>query len=786
MRVPSTKFVIFYCILFLLKVQIGFGINVAFFSENLDRYSYGMLDKSMLPTTKKYKLDFSNLFHGVGQAWGSATAYEFEPGANVILEAEANSGFFFSHWTFDGEIISEDLVYKFIMPEKDVVIIGHFNEVKEPEIRIASPTANASFMEGENILVTVEAKSPNGAIERIELFRNNNLVGSVSGNPQSISFTLSNMPAASYELTARVFDVKGGRSISNPVSIVVEKANEPPLVEIISPYNGEVFAEGTPIKVEAEAEDHDGEVQKVEFFIGDNLFATVTTLPYQIIVNDLKPGEYNIAAKAFDNLGISTLSPAVQIKVEKENVPPVVRITSPEDGKVFFAGQEINIQADAKDSDGSITKVEFYSGETLIGISMASPFRVTWRDIPPGKFNLKAIAFDDKGAFSESKAVQVIVNERQELPDIQIVSPYDNQVFQEGESVYFTVMFSGDAGSVSKVTYYNGNEILGTSLEDPFDFELENARAGTYQIRAVAIGGNPQIERASSPIQIIVEPKSHTRFAITAPLHRATFQEGDDVIIQVAIPESNKKISKVEFYRGNSLLGSISQSPYSFTWDKVPAGIFNLVARLVYQDGSNLLSSIVAIKVLERPEPIITLGYVLKENQNSYLNSVQLDVNFKHLKTPVQQVALYVNDVFLGSSNSFPFTYIWHYVLPGSYRVKAIATDDFGGELVSDYIMVEIDQPDATQEEQGPLLINYSIGPNPTLDYLNLLFESLESGWDIEVDIIGMSGDQAESYRTIMIGNEVTLDLGHLRPGSYLIYLKGSQKQFPVKRFVKR
>ncbi|EKB51337.1 hypothetical protein B879_00131 [Cecembia lonarensis LW9] len=207
---------------------------------------------------------------------------------------------------------------------------------------------------------------------------------------------------------------------------------------------------------------------------------------------------------------------------------------------------------------------------------------------------------------------------------------------------------------------------------------------------------------------------------------------------------------------------------------------------MVYQDGSNLLSSIVAIKVLERPEPIITLGYVLKENQNSHLNSVQLDVNFKHLKTPVQQVAFYVNDVFLGSSNSFPFTYIWDYVLPGSYRVKAIATDDFGGELVSDYIMVEIDQPNATQEEQGPLLINYSIGPNPTLDYLNLLFDSLESGWDIEVDIIGMSGDQAESYRTIMIGNEVTLDLGHLRPGSYLIYLKGSQKQFPVKRFVKR
>jgi len=42
------------------------------------------------------------------------------------------------------------------------------------------------------------------------------------------------------------------------------------------------------------------------------------------------------------------------------NQPPTVSITSPSDGATFTEGDNITINADASDSDGTVTKVEFY------------------------------------------------------------------------------------------------------------------------------------------------------------------------------------------------------------------------------------------------------------------------------------------------------------------------------------------------------------------------------------------------------------------------------------------
>lgn len=828
----------------------------------------------------KFKLHFSKNFSGDGPHSKEADTYSIEPGKKVVLEAEANDGYFFSHWTVNDVKVSEELEYEFVMPERNVIIIGHFTEIKEPSIKIVSPVANARFVEGENVLVTVEAESQNGPIDRIELFRNNNLVGSVSGNPESISFTLSNLAADTYVLTARVFDRKGGRSVSSPVRIHVDKPNQLPVVEIISPKNGDLYLEGSPIEVEAEANDPDGKIERVEFYVGSRLVGTETSAPYKALIVGLDPGNYHLTAKAFDNMGASAISAPIQIRVERKNLPPEIRITSPKEGDEFFVGDEITVRAEALDRDGTVNrveffingilfksvtskpyqvnitdlkagdytinakaydnagaatvsngvqirvideiippeirinspkegqeffvgeairieaeiiegketvkKVEFYYGETLIGISLASPFHVTWNNAPEGSHYLQAKAFDEKDKVGESEQVLITVRDIVVLPDVELITPFENQVFQEGESVYFTVMFSGDAGSVSKVTYYNGNEILGTSLEDPFDFELENAKAGIYQVKAVAEGGDPPSEKTSSTIQFTVENKPEIPFTIIEPLRNARFQQGDVIAIQVAVPESKKKILRVEFYRGNVLLGTSIEPPYSFKWQNTLSGDFNLVARLLYDDGSSLISQVVRITVVQKFDPKMILNYDINQNaENPAFHQVQLEVEFEYLKAAIRHVGYFVNGVFLGKNEENPYSYLWDYVLPGTYRVKAVAMDASGKTLESEEVIVQIDEGE--EDDISPSVeVNYVIGPNPTGGFLNLIFETSESGWDLEVDIIGMSGTQLDNFKTVMIRNEVTLDLRHLVPGNYLLYLKGTQKRFEVKRFVKR
>ncbi len=63
------------------------------------------------------------------------------------------------------------------------------------------------------------------------------------------------------------------------------------------------------------------------------------------------------------------------------NQPPTVSITSPATGATFTEPATINVTATASDTDGSITKVDFYRGTQLIGSDTTNSYTAS-RDRP--------------------------------------------------------------------------------------------------------------------------------------------------------------------------------------------------------------------------------------------------------------------------------------------------------------------------------------------------------------------------------------------------------------------
>jgi photosystem II stability/assembly factor-like uncharacterized protein len=75
-----------------------------------------------------------------------------------------------------------------------------------------------------------------------------------------------------------------------------------------------------------------------------------------------------------------------------------VSITNPLDGAVFLPGSNITINATAIAGSGkTISKVEFYSGTTLIGTSTTGPYSIVWNTVPEGVYTLTAKAYDNTG-----------------------------------------------------------------------------------------------------------------------------------------------------------------------------------------------------------------------------------------------------------------------------------------------------------------------------------------------------------------------------------------------------
>ncbi|MEE9574688.1 MAG: S8 family serine peptidase, partial [Gammaproteobacteria bacterium] len=93
------------------------------------------------------------------------------------------------------------------------------------------------------------------------------------------------------------------------------------------------------------------------------------------------------------------------------NIPPSVQITLPLAGSPFYEGDNIIIEANATDSDGTISQVEFFQGAESLGIDdTGNPYQVTWNNVLAGSYSLTAVATDDSGATTTSDVVLITVN----------------------------------------------------------------------------------------------------------------------------------------------------------------------------------------------------------------------------------------------------------------------------------------------------------------------------------------------------------------------------------------
>jgi len=81
----------------------------------------------------------------------------------------------------------------------------------------------------------------------------------------------------------------------------------------------------------------------------------------------------------------------------QSNKAASVSMTAPSAGAKFDAGKAVTLSATAKDNDGSVKKVDFYVGTTLVGSATASPYQVNAEGLAPGMHSAVAVVTDNSG-----------------------------------------------------------------------------------------------------------------------------------------------------------------------------------------------------------------------------------------------------------------------------------------------------------------------------------------------------------------------------------------------------
>lgn len=218
---------------------------------------------------------------------------------------------------------------------------------------------------------------------------------------------------------------------SNAVVINGSNVNQPPVVSITTPEDNTSITSQTPVTVpiEASASDPDGSIAKVEFFINGVKVDEKTTAPFTTSLYVDASGAYTIQAKATDNQASATFSVIANLSVTIQNLKPTVTLTAPSNGSSFQEGESIVLSATASDPDGTIQRVDFYDGNTLLFSDLESPYSYTWLNASVASHNITAVAYDDLGASKTSDISVVHVNSSQSLGTGLTGTYYNNMYF---------------------------------------------------------------------------------------------------------------------------------------------------------------------------------------------------------------------------------------------------------------------------------------------------------------------------------------------------------------------
>jgi MBG domain/Bacterial Ig domain/Calx-beta domain/Beta-propeller repeat len=198
--------------------------------------------------------------------------------------------------------------------------------------------------------------------------------------------------------------------------------DQPPVVTLTGPASGTAFASGQVIPVTWTASDDEAVRSfnlEVSYDGGVSWTMIARDLPpttnsYQIRT---APGtghaDIRVRVTAFDRRFQSSSAGADRSFTTSgvaQNKRPQVTLTSPGTESQFNVGSPVTLTAEASDTDGTVSRVDFYAGNTLVGTSTSAPYRFTWTNAPAGKHEMTAVATDDAGGVTKSAPANVIIN----------------------------------------------------------------------------------------------------------------------------------------------------------------------------------------------------------------------------------------------------------------------------------------------------------------------------------------------------------------------------------------
>ena len=166
----------------------------------------------------------------------------------------------------------------------------------------------------------------------------------------------------------------------------------------------------------ATVSDSDGSVIDVEFFVNRNSIGQAVrdqlTNTWRITASfaGLTPGSTEVVARATDSAGnVAASSTSFINLVAASSIAPSITVTPSTTNAAY--NRQVQLRANARDNDGTVSSVQYYANGSSLGSTgnSSTSYQVNWTPATSGTFNVYAIATDNTSNLTVSATVQIVV-----------------------------------------------------------------------------------------------------------------------------------------------------------------------------------------------------------------------------------------------------------------------------------------------------------------------------------------------------------------------------------------
>lgn len=478
---------------------------------------------------------------------------------------------------------------------------------------VSNPLPNTLVPIGSSVVIKADATPASGFIRQIEFFVDGVSQGIDETAPYSIIYTPPASPST-HAITAIATDNNGNvLPVSDPVQInSVTPIGLLPSVSVASPANdtalripdyGQSAAAAIPISVIAN--DADGLITKVEIYIDGVLVSVDQQFPYGFLWQPQATGNYRIAALAFDDKNNVVASSSNRVVI---SAPPTVTLTSPSEGSTFSAGAPVTLTANASDSDGTVTSVQFFADGVLIGDDAIAPYSVPWTPVQKrdGTFTfLTALATDNFGITTLSRTVSVTVTGSGGgggssiglMPTVAMTAPDAGTRIRAGDTVTLGASATDPDGNILSVQFFANGQSVGSDPSFPYTASWTPTSLGAYALVVKALDNDGNVASATIPVDVVAPSAGLPQVSLVSPVDGAIGTVGAPVALAANAVDSDGTITSVAFAVSGEAIGTVQSFPYVVPWVPSAPGVYSVVATATDNAGNRVASAVATVTV---------------------------------------------------------------------------------------------------------------------------------------------------------------------------------------------